>query len=68
MIPYEKAAIRPLAVAPMSGKEDEKPAKTPAVESVQFSFRDKGSVTLNIADFTSGQAMIDAAAEWAAKQ
>lgn len=67
MIPFEKSAIRPLAIAAasMDGEKTEKPK---AVESVQFDFPGKGQVTLNIADFTSGQAMIEAAQAWAAKQ
>lgn len=67
MTPFDKLAIRPAAARPQGGK-DEPEVKPMPVESVRFSFNGKGNVTLSIADFTSGQAMIDAAQEWAAKQ
>lgn len=66
MTPFDRQSIRP-ASKPMGGKDAPEPKPMP-VESVRFNFNGKGSVTLNIKDFTSGQAMIDAAQEWAAKQ
>lgn len=64
MTPFDKQDIRP----PVQGKGDTAQKPMP-VESVRFNFPTRGKVcTLNIADFTSGQAMIDAAQEWAAKQ
>jgi len=56
---FTKEAIRPLAAM------DEAPKP---VESVRFTFKDGKEITLNIADFTSGQAMVEAAEAWAAKQ
>jgi hypothetical protein len=63
---FEKEAIRPVLAKPMDGKDE--PVKPAAVESVRFTFKDGKTCTLNIADFTSGQAMVEAANAWAAKQ
>ena len=68
---FDKEAIRPLAaMAQSQGGKDEPPPKPAPVESVRFTFPHLPGkeCTLNIADFTSGQAMVEAAEAWAAKQ
>lgn len=63
---FDKEAIR-LQPKPPKGGEIAKPMP---VESVRFTFPHKPGkeCTMNIADFTSGRAMVEAAEEWAAKQ
>jgi hypothetical protein len=63
---FDKETIRP-ASRPAKGDEIVKPMP---VESVRFTVPHLPGkeCVLNIADFTSGAAMVEAAAEWAAKQ
>jgi hypothetical protein len=66
---FDKVAIRQLApILQSQNGEDQPRQRQVPVESVRFTFRGGKEVTLNIADYTSGQAMIDAAQEWADKQ
>lgn len=68
MTPFNKSDIRPLAAVMQSQGGKEEPKAKP-VESVEFAFPTKGkTVTLNVAEYQSGKAMIEAAQEWAAKQ
>lgn len=71
MTPFNKQDIRPLAAVSgsMGGGKDEPAEKPVPVEGVRFSFPTKPGkeVTLNVADYQSGKAMIEAAQEWATK-
>lgn len=69
MIPLETATTRKLAPISQSQGGKEEPEKPMPVESVRFTFPSKPDavLTLKVADFQSGKAMLEAAQEWGTK-